>query len=548
MSDDALPADRPHRKTDIAEPATVPPADPVDFANAPTRTVTDAAPVHAAPATDDVSPPGYEVLSELGRGGMGVVYKARQTGLDRVVALKMILAGGHAGEDDRTRFRTEGEAIARLQHPGIVQVFEVGEHKGLPYFSLEYCAGGSLERKLSGMPLPPKEAAALVAALARAVQAAHDKGIVHRDLKPANVLLGADSTPKITDFGLAKKLDVAGQTATGAVMGTPSYMAPEQAEAKKDVGPPADVYALGAILYECLTGRPPFRAATSLETLMQVVADDPAPPRQLNPGVPKDLQAVCQMCLHKDPGRRYPSAAALGEDLARFLDGDPVGAHTSGLLDQLTGALDRVRLREQFAGYGTLLLRLAPVMFLPELWVTAVVAKDGPNYLLLPAQVGRAIAFMALVGWHRRWRWRPQGAAERQLWAVWGGYLLACFALGLSGRFVLGFDTAFELKFYQGLSALTALAFIALAPTLWGYCALVGVGFLGLAFVMAADLRLAPVEFGMAWAAVLILLGLRLRRLGQRAGAAADVAAARLMDPGDSARGGDGRGCTTTRP
>jgi serine/threonine-protein kinase len=189
--------------------------------------------------------PGYEILGELGRGGMGVVYQARQRGLNRVVALKMVLAGGHAGAQERARFRAEAEAVARLQHPNIVQVFAVGEHDRLPFFSLEYCPGGSLAQRLQGAPLPPREAADLLARLARAVHAAHQSQVIHRDLKPANVLLAADGTPKVTDFGLAKRLDEAGQTQSGAVMGTPSYMAPEQARGKtREVGPAADIYAL----------------------------------------------------------------------------------------------------------------------------------------------------------------------------------------------------------------------------------------------------------------------------------------------------------------
>src|SRR5262249_39434980 len=208
--------------------------------------------------------PGYEILSELGRGSMGVVYKARQVSLDRLVALKVILAGAHADEEERARFRREAEAVARLQHAHIVQVFEVGEHHGLPFFSLEFCPGGGLDDKLAGTPLPPTEAAALVEKLARAAHAAHQKGIVHRDLKPANVLLAEDGAPKIADFGLARKLDEAGQTRAGAVLGTPSYMAPEQARGKgHEAGPAVDTYALGAVLYECLTGRPPFKAATT---------------------------------------------------------------------------------------------------------------------------------------------------------------------------------------------------------------------------------------------------------------------------------------------
>jgi WD40 repeat protein len=271
--------------------------------------------------------PGYTILEELGRGGMGVVYKAQHLSLKRVVALKMILAGEYAEAGELRRFQAEAEAIARLKHPNIVQIHEVDEHNGLPYFSLEYCPGGSLDRKLSGTPLPPQEAAALVEVLARAMQAAHEKGIVHRDLKPANVLLGEGGEPKITDFGLAKKLEEAGQTRSGDIMGSPSYMAPEQARGQNQaVGSAVDVYALGAILYECLTGRPPFKAATALETLLQVVDDEPVSPSQLNRKVPRDLETVCLKCLEKEPGRRYSSAGELGEDLRRFHAGEPVRA------------------------------------------------------------------------------------------------------------------------------------------------------------------------------------------------------------------------------
>jgi WD40 repeat protein len=281
--------------------------------------------------------PGYEILGKLGRGGMGVVYKARQIGLDRLVALKMVLTGGHASPAELTRFRTEAEAVARLQHPNIVQIYDVGEHGGLPFFSLEYCAGGSLDRQLDGTPWPAQKAARLVETLAKAVEAAHCAGVVHRDLKPANVLLTKDGQPKITDFGLAKRLDVDnGQTQSGAILGTPSYMAPEQAGGKvKEIGPAADVYALGAILYELLTGRPPFKAATPLDTIMQVVSDEPVPPRQLQSKVPRDIETVCLKCLQKDPRKRYGSARDLAEDLGRNLAGKPVLARPVGRAEQL---------------------------------------------------------------------------------------------------------------------------------------------------------------------------------------------------------------------
>lgn len=277
--------------------------------------------------------PGYEIYSELGRGGMGVVYKALQIPLNRVVALKMILAGDHAGEQDRARFRSEAEAVARLQHPNIVQIFDIGEQAGRPFFSLEYCAGGSLEKKLRGTPLPPPEAARLVQTLARAMQAAHQQHIIHRDLKPANVLLSSDGTPKITDFGLAKRLDEAGQTGSGSIMGTPSYMAPEQADGGP-IGPAADVYALGAILYETLTGHPPFRGPTLVDTLRQVVTTDPVPPTWLQPRIPRDLETICLKCLEKSPAKRYASAQELADDLDRFLRDEPILARPVGPLSK----------------------------------------------------------------------------------------------------------------------------------------------------------------------------------------------------------------------
>jgi WD40 repeat protein len=275
---------------------------------------------------------GYDILGKLGRGGMGVVYQARQRDARRVVALKMILAGAQARPDEMARFRTEIEAVARLQHPYIVQIFEVGAQDGRPYFSMEFADGGSLAQQFAGIPWPGRRAAHLLEQLGRAIHYAHERGVLHRDLTPANVLLMADGTPKITDFGLAKillgepGLNTPGcQTQSGAILGTPSYMPPEQAAGRsKEIGPAGDVYALGAILYEMLTGRPPFRAETPLETLRQVIAEEPVPPSRLQPHLPRDLVTICLKCLRKESVKRYASASALAEDLRRFQAGEPI--------------------------------------------------------------------------------------------------------------------------------------------------------------------------------------------------------------------------------
>ncbi len=281
---------------------------------------------------------GYEVLEELGRGGMGVVYKGFDPDLKRFVALKVILAGGHATPAESVRFHREAEAAARVRHPNLIQIYEIGQHDGLPFLALEYAAGGGLDRFLRGEPQPVRTAVSLVATLASAVQACHAEGVVHRDLKPANILLDGPGLagPKVTDFGLAKWLDGSpAVTASGTVAGTPSYMPPEQASGQTGVGPAADVYALGAILYELLTGRPPFRGAAAADTLLQVLHDDPVAPSRLRRGVPRDLETVCLKCLAKDPRRRYATAGELADDLSRFLAGDPVRARPTGTVVRL---------------------------------------------------------------------------------------------------------------------------------------------------------------------------------------------------------------------
>lgn len=278
--------------------------------------------------------PGYQVDAVLGRGGMGIVFRARHLKLGRLVAVKMSLAGSYASEHERERFRREAEAVAALRHSNVVQVYDVGDLEGRPYFTMELMEGGSLAQRQAGEPQPARQAAALVATLAEAVHAAHQGGIVHRDLKPSNILFTPDGTPKITDFGLARRLEGnAALTLSGVPVGTPSYMAPEQARGQsREIGPAADVYALGAILYELLTGRPPFRGETSTETLLQVIHHEPVPPARLNRKVPRDLQTICLMCLQKEPQLRYVTAATLADDLQYFLRGEAITARPEAFL------------------------------------------------------------------------------------------------------------------------------------------------------------------------------------------------------------------------
>ena len=278
----------------------------------------------------------YQILQEIGRGGMGVVYKARQANLSRIVALKMILAGEHAGLRERARLRNEAQAAAQLMHPNVVQIFEIGEHEGLPFLAMEYVAGGNLTRTLRAMPQAFRWSARLTETMARAIHVAHLRGIVHRDLNPSNILIALDGTPKISDFGLAKFLvDDKGLSLSGVILGTPSYMAPEQVSGNgQTIGPGTDVYALGALLYEMLTGAAPFRGFTPMETLCQVMDAELVPPSRLRHGVPEDLETICLKCLDRDPARRYSSAEDLAEDLRLYQENQPIRARRTSKFRQ----------------------------------------------------------------------------------------------------------------------------------------------------------------------------------------------------------------------
>ncbi|MCI0642333.1 MAG: protein kinase [Gemmataceae bacterium] len=371
------------------EKATNPPQNPIaDAATlAPSPTASFETP--ATPETTAVLPsiPGFEILAELGRGGMGVVYKARQLRLNRLVALKMVLAGGHAGAAELARFHVEAQAVASFQHPHIVQIYEIGELDGRPYVALEYVDGGSLARKLAQGPLAAQEAARITEALARAVHHAHQRGILHRDIKPANVLLHVEiprpedttatltaggiaqgAVPKITDFGLAKRLEGPGVTQSGqAILGTPSYMAPEQAEGKPEkIGPATDIYGLGATLYEMLTGRPPYREVTPLETLLKILHEEPAPPSRWRADLPRDLETICQKCLQRQPRQRYATAEALAEDLRRFQSGEPIAARPPTAWERAARWVKRRREKVALALAGVLLAVFVAVVLWPR--------------------------------------------------------------------------------------------------------------------------------------------------------------------------------------
>jgi serine/threonine-protein kinase len=396
----------------------------------------------------------FELLEEVGRGGMGVVYKARQKSLNRIVALKMVREAHLATDADRERFRTEAKSAASLKHANIVTVYEVGTAGGQAYLCMEFVGGQTLAEKVrADGPLPPRDAAHLVAVIARAVEHAHSFGIIHRDLKPSNILLAkaegggakADPSgnsasafrlppsafePKVSDFGLAKRIDNAESlTRTGAVVGTPSYMAPEQAAGRKDLTPAADVYALGAILYELLTGRPPFQAAHPLDTLLLVLEQEPVPPRDLNPTVDRELELICLKCLQKPPELRYPTAAALAEDLEAYAAGQPVAAAPSGLRFFIARVFRETHHADVLENWGKLWMWHSVMIFLLCL-LTQVMKWSGLNrheWYMGVWSVG--LVAWGTVLWQLRKAAGPVLFVERQIAHAWAAGVLASIAM-----------------------------------------------------------------------------------------------------------------------
>jgi serine/threonine-protein kinase len=364
----------------------------------------------------------YELLAELGRGGMGVVYQARQVSLDRMVALKMLLRGGMATEDDIARFRAEAEAVARIDHPNIVPIYEVGELDGQPYFSMKFVAGTTLSARLADGPLSAREAAALLAPICRAVHFAHQQGVLHRDLKPSNILIDLEGRPHVTDFGLAKRIAAdATLTNTGAILGTPSYMAPEQAAGNRgEIGPASDVYSLGTILYAMLTGHPPFQAASPVDTVLLVLEQDPLPPRLVNAAADRDLEMIALMALQKPPELRYRSAAAMAEDLDAYLAGEPIAARSGGISQVVARLFRETHHATVLENWGLLWMWHSAVLLALCLITNYLAWQDVTNRWVYLALWAGGLFVWAPIFWALRHRAGPVTAVERQIAHLWG--------------------------------------------------------------------------------------------------------------------------------
>ncbi|MGC1274046.1 MAG: serine/threonine-protein kinase [Planctomycetaceae bacterium] len=480
----------------------------------------------------------YRLIRELGRGGMGVVYEAWQEGVNRPVAVKVISAGPFATAEELKRFRTEAEAAANLSHPGLVPIYEVDVCDGRPFYSMELVEGQSLADLAASGPVPYEKAAGLVASIAEALDYAHQRGVVHRDLKPANVLIDVRGRPRVTDFGLAKRLergdggggetgdgatrtfiprspvssDPPPLTRTGAVLGTPAYMAPEQAAGKRTVGPAADVYGLGAILYHLLTGRPPFKAPSAINTLQLVIDGRLEPVRQLRADVPRDLAIITETCLQREPSDRYRTAAAVADDLRRYLAGEPIQAGGISVWGRLTRVVGQSRHVSHFRLWGRAIVAFGIIVFLAHL-VMHLIDRAGVTdwWVFLPPRLAMFALLVGVLRWSRSGSLLPRDAVERLVWVVWTAYLLAFGAAGL----VTAAAGGEHVGVYPFAAVLAGMAFFTLGCHVWGACYLVGLAFFAAAPLLVLMPDYAVLGFGVLWGLSLTSLGLRYQRLNR---------------------------------
>lgn len=460
----------------------------------------------------------FELLAELGRGGMGIVYMARQRSLNRVVAVKMILRGDLASSEDVARFRSEAAAAGRLEHPHIVPVHEVGECEGQPYFVMKYIAGTTLGRRLADGPLADRDTAELLLPVCRAIQCAHEHGILHRDLKPSNILIDRDGRAHVSDFGLAKQVSGEGElTRSGAVLGTPSYMAPEQAAGNRgEVGPASDVYSLGTILYQMLTGRPPFQAAKAVDTLLLVLEQDPLPPRLLNPKADRDLEMIALRCLQKPPHLRYASAGALADDLAKFLADEPISARSGRLTQVMARWFRETHHATVLENWGLLWMWHSLVLFVICLITNAFqwkgITSTGPYLALWTAGMGT----WAIIFWALRRRAGPVTFVERQIAHIWAGSVIS-----ISLLFVVENLLRLEVLTLSPVLALTSgMVFIAKAGILTGAFYIQAAALFATALAMAwldhQGIRLSITLFGVVSALSFFFPGLKYYRQRRR--------------------------------
>ena len=458
----------------------------------------------------------YELVEELGRGGMGVVYRGRQTSLDRTVAIKMISRGRLASDEDQARFRAEAEAAAGLDHAGIVPVYEVGEHAGQPYFSMKYIAGETLSARLADGPLAPREAARLLSKVARAIEFAHDCGLLHRDLKPANILIDAAGEPHVTDFGLAKRTEGdASLTASGAILGTPMYMAPEQAAGTRgELSAATDVYSLGSVLYQMLTGRPPFQAATPVDTILLLLEQDPPPPHVVNPKVDRDLEMIALRCLQKPPELRYASAAALADDLDRYLRSEPVSARSAGFMDVMARVFRETHHAPILENWGLLWMWHSFVLLVLCL-VTNVMQAQGvtsaPPYVALWSC---GLLIWSPIFWALRHRAGPVTFVERQIAHVWGGSIVAIIGLFVV-EMMLDLDV---LQLSPVLGLISGMVFTVKAGILSGQFYVQAVALYASSIAIAVWPAYGPAIFGVVSWACFFVSGLKYWRQSRNEG------------------------------